>query len=70
MSSSGLAPRLSIVTLGVHSVAKSRAFYEALGWQASSSSQAEVAFFQLSGVVLALFGRDALADDATVAPVG
>lgn len=70
MSSIGLVPRLSIVTLGVSSVSKARAFYEALGWQASTASQPEVAFFQLSGVVLALFGREALADDATVAPAG
>jgi len=70
MTEDGLSPRLSIVTLGVASVAKSRAFYEALGWRASSASQETIAFFQLSGVVLALFNRNHLADDATVAPAG
>lgn len=70
MSENGLAPRLSIVTLGVSNVAKSRAFYEALGWNASAASQESIVFFQLSGVVLALFNRDHLADDATVAPAG
>lgn len=70
MTENGLSPRLSLVTLGVASVAKARAFYEALGWQASSASQPDIAFFQLSGVVLALFDRNHLADDATVAPAG
>ncbi|MCX5494147.1 VOC family protein [Kaistia dalseonensis] len=70
MSDTGLAPRLSIVTLGVANVQKARAFYEALGWQASSASREAITFFQLSGVVLALFERNALADDATVAPAG
>ena len=56
--------RLTLVTLGVADVARSRAFYEALGWKASSASQASVAFFQLVGMVLALWGRQDLADDA------
>ncbi len=61
--------RLSLVTLGVADVARSRGFYEAMGLAASSASTAEVAFFQLGNVVLALFGRDALAADAGV-PAG
>ena len=59
MTEGGLSPRLSIVTLGVANVAKSRAFYEQLGWQPSSASQEQIVFFQLSGVVLALFDRQA-----------
>ncbi|SHF93985.1 hypothetical protein SAMN02745157_3138 [Kaistia soli DSM 19436] len=70
MTEGGLSPRLSIVTLGVANVAKSRAFYESLGWRPSSASQEQIVFFQLSGVVLALFDRNHLADDATVAPAG
>lgn len=66
----GLFPRLSIVTLGVANVARARAFYEALGWRASAASQPAITFFQLAGVVLALFDRNDLADDATVAPAG
>ncbi|MCW6507409.1 VOC family protein [Hyphomicrobiales bacterium BP6-180914] len=62
-----MAPRVSFVTLGVASVAVSRAFYERLGWTASGASQEGVAFFQLGPVVLALFGRQDLADDAQVA---
>jgi len=59
--------RLSLVTLGVTDVAHSRRFYEAMGLKASTASQDEVAFFQLGNVVLALFGRSALAADAGVA---
>jgi len=62
--------RLSLVTLGVKDVAEGRAFYERLGWQASSASNAEVTFFQLGGIVLGLFGRAALAEDAGVADDG
>lgn len=70
MTGNGLAPRLNIVTLGVSNVAKSRAFYEALGWHPSSASRDSIVFFDLGGVVLALFDREHLADDATVAPAG
>lgn len=59
-------PRLSLITLGVADIARSRRFYEALGFVASSASQPEVTFFQLGGIGLALFGRTALAEDAHV----
>ena len=58
--------RLSMVTLGVADVGLSRAFYERLGWRASSASNPHVTFFSAGGTVLALFGRAALADDAGV----
>lgn len=62
-----MQPRLSIVTLGVADVARARAFYERLGFKASSDSNPNVAFFDAGGVVLALFGREALAHDANAA---
>jgi predicted lactoylglutathione lyase len=62
-----MEPRISLITLGVADVARSRAFYERLGWRASGASQPEVAFFQANGLALALFGREALAADAGVA---
>lgn len=62
-----MEPRLSFITLGVADVSASRKFYEALGFRASSASQADVAFFDAGGVVLAVFGREALAEDAGVA---
>jgi uncharacterized protein len=58
--------RISLITLGVADIARSREFYEALGWTASSASTAEVAFFQGNGLALALWGRAALAGDAEV----
>ncbi len=56
--------RVSLITLGVRDVAASRRFYERLGWKAAAASEAGVAFFQAGGIVLSLFGRAALAEDA------
>jgi hypothetical protein len=61
-----VSPRLSLVTLGVADLPRARAFYEALGWRASSASRPSVTFFHGSGAVLALFGRGELAADAGV----
>ncbi len=61
---------ISFVTLGVNDLARSRGFYQALGWQESSSSQEEVAFFQVGSIAFALFAREALADDANVSATG
>ena len=61
-----LEPRVTFITLGVRDIGRSRKFYEALGFKASSASQPSVTFFDAGGVVLALFGRDALAEDASV----
>ncbi len=54
--------RITLVTLGVDDIARSRAFYEALGWQ-PAEAQEEVVFYQMHGAALALFGRSALARD-------
>jgi catechol 2,3-dioxygenase-like lactoylglutathione lyase family enzyme len=61
-----MEPRLSLVTVGVANIARARRFYEAMGFVASNPSNESVTFFPAGGVVLALFGRDALAEDATV----
>ncbi len=61
---------ISFITLGVANLERSRRFYRSLGWRESSGSQAEVAFFQVGNVGFALFGREALADDAGVAAGG
>jgi len=61
-----LEPRVSIITLGVKDVERARAFYEALGFKASNASQESVTFFDGGGVVLGLYGRGPLAEDATV----
>ncbi|MCC7351451.1 MAG: VOC family protein [Phycisphaerales bacterium] len=62
--------RISLITLGVADVGKSRRFYEKLGWKASSASEEAVVFFQLGGMALGLYGRDALAEDAKLPPGG
>ena len=61
-----MQPRLSIVTLGVADVARARKFYEALGFKASAASQESIVFLSAGGVVLSLYGRAALAEDAHV----
>ena len=59
--------RLSLVTLGVADLTRARRFYEdGLGWT-RGNDHAEVVFYQLGGMVLALWGRAALAQDAGVA---
>lgn len=63
-------PRISIVTLGVGDMNRSRAFYEALGWEAMDASNENVTFFQGRGIVLGLYGHEALAEDAGVAGEG
>lgn len=57
---------LSMITLGVADVARSRSFYEALGWKASAFESADVCFFQMGTGSLALYGRAALARDMGV----
>lgn len=54
--------RVSLITLGVADLARSRAFYAALGWQPVDGAEG-VSFYQLQGNVLALFGRADLAAD-------
>ena len=61
-----MEPRLTLITLGVADVAAARRFYEALGFKAGKASEEAVTFFDAGGVVLALYGRGPLAEDATV----
>jgi catechol 2,3-dioxygenase-like lactoylglutathione lyase family enzyme len=62
---------LHIITLGVKDLSSARAFYsEVLGWKPSSASNEGVTFFQAGGVVLSLYPREALAEDASLPAVG
>jgi len=54
--------RITLITLGVSDLAASRAFYARLGW-AEHGHNDGVAFYQLHGAALALFGRADLAAD-------
>jgi uncharacterized protein len=62
--------RVSLVTLGVGDLELSRTFYRNLGWKEHESSQDEVAFFQMPGMVVALWDRKALAEDSAVKDKG
>jgi uncharacterized protein len=58
--------RVSLITLGVRDLGRARAFYEALGWTTRAEPDDDVVFFQAGGMVVALWGRDQLADDSGV----
>ena len=64
-----LPARLSIVTLGVADLARSIAFYEALGWQRKSASiEGSIAWFGTADSTIGLFPWDELAHDANLPP--
>jgi uncharacterized protein len=65
-----MEPRVSLITLGVADLARSRAFYEQLGFKASSIGGGEVVFFQAGALALGLFPRESLACDAKVSAEG
>ncbi len=65
---SGMEQRISIVTLGVEDVGRSRAFYEELGWRGQEVE--ETVFFQTGGQAVVLWGRDKLAADSGVTDEG
>lgn len=59
-----MKPKLSLITLGVSDLERSRHFYEGLGWSPYRwDPESDVVFFELGGVMLALYGRDDLAKD-------
>jgi uncharacterized protein len=58
--------RVSLVTLGVQDLGRARRFYEALGWKTGAGPDDDVVFFQAGCMVLALWGRDQLAEDSGV----
>jgi uncharacterized protein len=65
-----MEPRVSLVTLGVADLDRSRRFYEALGWRSDSKPEDGVVFFQSGGMVFGLWSRDELAKDSEVADSG
>ena len=56
--------RVSLITLGVQDLARSRAFYEALGWRGQETH--ETVFIQVGALAVALWSRAKLAADAGI----
>jgi len=61
------AAHISLVTLGVSDLARSIAFYEALGFARRLRAAPGVGFFQAGACTLAVWPADELAQDANVA---
>ncbi len=65
-----MKPRMSMITLGVEDLPRAVEFYgQGLGFPRVGAEDS-VAFFQLNGTWLGLYGREALAEDAGVSPEG
>jgi uncharacterized protein len=62
--------RVSLITLGVSDLDRAKAFYEALGWKTRAEPGDDVVFFQAGGMIVALWGRDQLAEDSGVEDSG
>ncbi|WP_316365271.1 VOC family protein [Candidatus Thiodiazotropha sp. CDECU1] len=65
-----MKPRISMITLGVRDLGAAIEFYEKGLSFPRMESPPEVAFFTLNGTWLGLYGREALAEDATVSSEG
>jgi catechol 2,3-dioxygenase-like lactoylglutathione lyase family enzyme len=63
-----MEPRISLVTLGVSDLARSRAFYAALGWHGQEVQ--ETVFLQAGGLALVLWDRGKLAADSGLPDAG
>lgn len=63
--------RLTLITLGVADVKRATEFYEEkFGWKKAPSSNDDITFFRLNGIMLSLFKRESLAEDAAVGSTG
>jgi catechol 2,3-dioxygenase-like lactoylglutathione lyase family enzyme len=57
--------RLTVITLGVADLSRARRFYcDGLGWTAAASSNDDIVFIPVGSIVLALYPRHLLAEDA------
>lgn len=68
-----MKPKISLISLGVTDLAASRAFYERLGFELAVEENTDsIVFFKLTtpGMLLGLYPRAALAEDAQVANDG
>ena len=66
-----MKPLITIITLGVSDLKKSRDFYEnKFGWKRAAHSNENISFYELNGLQLALFPEHSLAEDAGVPETG
>jgi uncharacterized protein len=65
-----LEPRVTLITLGVADLERSVHFYRDGLKLVRRDGPEDIAFFAMAGTWLAIFPRDALADDAGVSPEG
>ena len=63
-----MEPRVSLITLGVADVTRSREFYERLGWVGQEVQ--ETVFVQAGALALVLWSREKLAADGGIADDG
>ena len=65
-----MKPHITIITLGVADLQRAIHFYEkGLGLPRKDESES-IAFFNMTGTILALYPRDKLAEDITISPEG
>jgi hypothetical protein len=62
--------RITLVTLGVEDLGRSKQFYERLGWKPTLPGSDGVVFFEMGCMALSLFPRGELAKDAQVSDDG
>ena len=60
--------RISLVTIGVSDLDRSRAFYDAIGFDRVNDASDGVAFYRTAGAILSLYPLESLADDAQLSP--
>jgi len=63
-----VAPRVSLVTLGVRDVARAEAFYRALGWEVVTAADDGFRMFRTSGAWLTLWPAESQWADAGIPP--
>ncbi|MDO7557091.1 MAG: VOC family protein [Loktanella sp.] len=55
--------RVTLITLGVSDLQRSKNFYDAMGWRPTSEVEGQVVFYQINGLLFGLFGLEPLAKD-------
>jgi hypothetical protein len=62
--------RITLITLGVRDLGRARSFYEAIGWTGGEQPDEEVVFFQAGAMILGLWRRERLLEEAGLTDTG